>query len=106
MSIRSLNLDVAIYRDRVQVTDRSTGAFADQRADYPFSDGTNLIAHPRFLEDTIVRAIRQILQGGFSLKSPVAHVVSTELPLSPSQRDIVADALREAGMREIVFEFG
>lgn len=104
MSIRSLDLDVAIYRDRVQVTDRTTGAFADQRADYPFSAATNLIAQPRFLEDTIVRAIRQILQGGFSLKSPVAHVVSTELPLSPSQRGIVADALREAGMREIVFE--
>ena len=104
MVLRPLDLDVAIYRDRVQVTDRTTGAFADQRADYPFSTATNLIAQPRFLEDTIVRAIRQILQGGFSLKSPVAHVVSTELPLSPSQKEIVADALREAGMREIVFE--
>ena len=104
MGIHRLDLDVAIYRNRVQVTDRATGRFADQRAQHPFSSERSLIANTRFLEDTIVRAIRQILEGGFALGDPIAHVVSSEWPLSPSQKDIVAIALREAGMREVVFD--
>lgn len=104
MEIRRLDVDVSIYRNRIQVTDRTTGKFADQPAQHPFSSERSLIDNTRFLEDTIVRAIRQILDGGFSLKDPIAHVVATELPLSPSQKDIVASALREAGMREVVFD--
>lgn len=104
MEIRRLDLDVAIYRDRVQVTDRVTGKFVDQRADYPFSIATNIIAEPRFLEDTLVKAIRQMLEGGFYLRQPVAHVIASELPLSPSQRVQVETCLREAGMREVVFD--
>ncbi|MEZ5681398.1 MAG: hypothetical protein R3E14_08870 [Erythrobacter sp.] len=104
MDIRRLDLDVAIYRDRVQVTDRATGRFVDQRADYAFSTPTNLIAEPRYLEDALVKAIRQMLQGGFSLGQSIAHVVGSELPLSPTQRKLVEAALRETGMSEIVFE--
>ena len=104
MEIRRLDVDVSIYRNRIQVTDRTTGKFVDQTAQHAFSSDSSLIANTRFLEDTIVRAIRQLLVGGFSLKDPIAHVVSTELPLSPSQKDIVASALREAGMREVVFD--
>ena len=104
MEIRRLDLDVSVYRNRVQVSDRATGAFADQRAEHAFSEGNNLIANPRFLEDTIVRAIRQVLSGGFSLRAPIAHVVSSELPLSPSQKTVLEQALREAGMREIIFD--
>ena len=104
MKHRPLDLDVAIYRDRVQVTNRATKTFADQRAYRSFSSDQSVVAEPARFEDTIVRAIRQLLVGAFSLKDPIAHVVSTELPLSPSQKDIVAIALREAGMREVVFE--
>lgn len=104
MEIRRLDVDVSIYRNRIQVTDRTTRKFIDQTAQHAFSSDGSLIANTRFLEDTIVRAIRQLLVGAFSLKDPIAHVVSTELPLSPSQKDIVAIALREAGMREVVFE--
>jgi hypothetical protein len=104
MDIRRLDLDIAIYRDRVQVTDRGTDAFVDQRAEFPFSSAQSLIAHPRHLEDTLVRAIRQVLKGGFLLNKPSARVVATELPLSPSQRELVETALREAGLREISFD--
>ncbi|WP_324829220.1 hypothetical protein [Qipengyuania zhejiangensis] len=104
MTVRPLDLDIAIYRDRIQVTDRATQAFVDQRADFPFSTDASIVAQPRFLEDTIVRAIRKILEGGFILRQPIAHVVACERPLSEEERETVRSALREAGMREIVFD--
>jgi hypothetical protein len=103
MDIRRLDLDIAIYRDRVQVTERATGSFVDQRADYPFSSDQSLVANPRNLEDTLVRAIRQLLKGGFMLNKPSARVIASELPLSPSQRVVVETALGEAGIREVTF---
>ena len=107
MAIHSLDLDVAIYRDRVQVTHRGTEAFVDQRAEYPFSSESSLVAHPRFLEDTIVRAIRKILsEGGFSLRHPIAHVVRCEERLSEADRTVIKAALEETGIREVVFESG
>ena len=60
MPPRPLDLDVAIYRDRVQVTNRATATFADQRATHEFSNAASVVAQPRYLEDTIVRAIRQL----------------------------------------------
>ena len=104
MEIRRLDLDVAIYRDRVQITDRVTDEFADQRAEFPFSSDASLVAQPSYLEDTIVRAIRKILAGGFSLRHPMAHVVRTDGPLTEGERAIVGHALREAGMGEVIFE--
>ncbi|WP_341712585.1 hypothetical protein [Erythrobacter sp.] len=103
MDIRRLDLDIAIYRDRVQVTDRSTSSFVDQRAEYPFSSNHSLVANPRNLEDTLVRAIRQLLSGGFMLSKPSARVIASELPLSPSQKTIVETALREAGISDVTF---
>ncbi|MDG5748366.1 hypothetical protein P8Q88_09235 [Qipengyuania sp. XHP0207] len=104
MEIRRLDLDIAIFRNRIQVSERATGKFVDQRAEFPFSEGTDLIAQPRYLEDTIVRAIRQVLSGGFSLGGAIAHVVASELPLSPSQKVLVEAALHGAGMHEVVFD--
>ena len=105
MAIHSLDLDVAIYRDRVQVTHRGTETFVDQRAEFPFSSDASLVAHPRFLEDTMVRAIRKILsEGGFSLRNPIAHVVRCEGELTEADRAVIKSALRETGMGEIVFD--
>ena len=105
--ISRLDLDIAIYRDRVQVTHRASGAFADQRAEYPFSSGTALVANPRFLEDTLVRAIRQVLkEGGFALREPIARIVRCEEPLADGDLAKVEEALRETGMSDIVFAPG
>lgn len=103
--IRPLDLDVAIYRDRVQVTHHSSETFADQRAEYPFSSDAVLIANARYFEDTLVRAIRQVLsEGAFSLRDPIAHVVRFDGELDGRQKQLIEDALRETGMREIIFE--
>ena len=60
MTIHRLDLDIAIYRDRVQVTHRPTDTFVDQRAEYAFSSDSSVVANPRYLEDTIVRGIRPV----------------------------------------------
>ncbi|MBX7481581.1 hypothetical protein [Qipengyuania qiaonensis] len=105
MTIHRLDLDIAIYRDRVQVTHRPTDTFVDQRAEYAFSSDISIVANPRYLEDTIVRAIRQVIAtGGFSLRDPIARVVSCESPLDDEERAIVETALVETGMRKVVFE--
>ncbi len=104
MTIHRLDLDVAIYRDRVQVTHRPTDTFIDQRAEYAFSSDSSVVANPRYLEDTIVRAIRQVIAtGGFSLRDPIARIVSCESPLDEEEKDIVRTALIEAGMRKVEF---
>ena len=103
--IHRLDLDVAIFRDRVQVTHAPTETFVDQKATYAFSSDGSIVANPRYLEDTIVRAIRQVIaSGGFSLRDPIARVVSCEVDLGLAARGILETALLEAGMREVVFE--
>ena len=105
MAIHRLDLDVAIYRDRVQVTHRATGVFVDQRAKYAFSSETHLVEHPRYLEDTMVRAIRKILQqGGFALREPIAHVVGCDGELDDTARTIIEECLRETGMTQVIFD--
>jgi len=105
MDIKSLDLDVAIYRDRVQVTHRGTDAFVDQPAEYPFSSDQAVIANPRYLEDTIVRAVRKILsKGGFSLRTPIARVIKCDGCLEGEDRARVETALREIGMSEVIFD--
>ena len=106
MTIHRLDLDIAIYRDRVQVTHRPTDTFVDQRAEYAFSSDSSVVANPRYLEDTIMRGIRQVIAtGGFSLRDPIARVVSCESPLGEADMEVVRTALIEAGMRKVVFEF-
>ena len=105
MNIHRLDLDVAIYRDRVQVTHVPTDTFVDQRAAYPFSTERSVVGHARYLEDTMVRAIRQIVkEGGFSLRDPIARVVRCDGPLAEDERVIVEYALRETGMKQVLFE--
>ncbi|MCP2018423.1 MAG: hypothetical protein OSA41_08040 [Erythrobacter sp.] len=106
MPPRPLDLDVAIYRDRVQVTNRATATFADQRANHEFSNAASVVAEPRYLEDTIVRAIRQLAHEdrAFMLCDPIAHVVGCETALDESERYIVESALHQSGMKTVVFE--
>lgn len=98
-----LDLDVALYRDRVQVTDRKTGLFADHRAERPFSSDETLIADQHNLEHTLSHAIRKLLKGGFLLFQPRAYVVSTEAPLTAPERAALRLALVNTGFKSISF---
>lgn len=107
MTIHRLDLDVAIYRDRVQVTHRATQTFVDQRATYGFSSDASIVADPRYLEHTIVRAIGKVLSAnGFEIREPIASVVRCETPLTDAEKAIVERALIGAGMHNVRFEIG
>ena len=100
-----LDVDVAIYRDRVQVTERRSGVFIDQRADHPFSSDRQLVADaPRF-EHALSHALRQILRtGGYMLYEPRAVVGPTDPVLTPPERDLVRRVLNDTGFRQIEFQ--
>jgi len=100
-----LAVDVAIYRDRVQVTERKSGLFVDQRADLPFSTEERLIADAARFEHALSHALRQILKnGGYMLYKPSALVGPTDPPLSSEDRDLVCKVLRDTGFRVIEFQ--
>jgi len=101
--MRRLDLDLAIYRDRVQLSDRETGQFVDQRAEYPFSD-RRLVHDDKALEHTLSHALRKLLVGGVvNLSQPQVNVNQTELPLSPTERQMVERALANIGVRDVTF---
>ena len=99
-----LAVDVAIYRDRVQVTERKSGFFVDKRADLPFSTEERLIADAARFEHALSHALRQILRnGGYMLYKPRAIVGPTDPPLSDAERELVRKVLHDTGFREIGF---
>ena len=105
MGIHTLDLDVAIYPDRVQVRHRGNDLFVDQHADYPFSSDSALIEHHPYLEHTIARAVGKVLaRGGYSLRDPIAHVVRCNGRLRPGDKEAIRKTLREIGMNEVIFE--
>ncbi len=103
--IRRLDLDIAIYRDRVQVVHRGSEAFIDQSAEFPFSDENSVVANAAHLEDTIVRAVRRILVGGgYSLNDPIAHVTRCDGCLGEADRAVVERSLAGLGIVTVLWE--
>jgi hypothetical protein len=106
MTVHRLDVDVAIYRNRVQVTHREIQTFADQPAKFGFSSDTSIVSDTRHLEDTIVRATRKVLaEGAFEIREPVAHIVSCETQLDDEEKASIHAALIGAGIRKVVFDF-
>ena len=100
-----LDVDVAIYRDRVQVTERKSGLFVDQRADHPFSSDERLVADATRFDHALSHALRQVLKsGGFMLYEPRAVVGPTDPALTPAERALVRRVLQDTGFRRIEFE--
>lgn len=105
MAIRPLDIDVSIYRDRVQLRHRARATLIDQPAKFAFSTEEEVIAQPRFLEHTLALALAKIMaEGGFSLRHPIAHVVAFEGELDESGRKTIENVLRDIGIADIIFE--
>lgn len=99
-----LAVHVAIYHDRVQVTERKSGFFVDKRADLSFSTEERLIDDAARFEHALSHALRQILKnGGYMLYKPRANVGPTDPPLSDAERELVRKVLHDTGFREIAF---
>ncbi|MCH2486700.1 MAG: hypothetical protein MK010_03020 [Erythrobacter sp.] len=102
-----LDVDVAIYRDRVQVTERKSGLFVDQRADHPFSSDERLVADATRFDHALSHALRQVLKsGGFMLYEPRAVIGPTDPPLTAPERDLVRRVLKDSGFRTVEFDEG
>lgn len=87
----------------MQLEQRGSDRFVDQRAEFPFSSDDELIAHQRFFEDTLVRALRKLLEGGYWLRYPIAHLVRFDGELGEEAKDLIRQSFREAGIEDIIF---
>lgn len=102
-----LDVEVAIYRDRVQVTETRSGNFADMRAEQAFSTDALLIADPAYFEQTLRLALRKAMAGSaFLLEQPTATITSIERPLTPDEHAAVLRAFAEAGFGDVGFGEG
>ena len=88
----------------MQLEQRGSDRFVDQRAEFPFSSDADLIAHQRFFEDTLVRALRKLLEGGYWLRYPIAHVVRFDGDLNDGTKDLIRQSFRDAGIEDTIFD--
>lgn len=51
-----------------------------------------------------MRALRKILEGGFSLRYPIAHIVRYDGDLTDDDRTVIEKSFREAGIGDILFD--
>ena len=102
--LRRLDIEVAIYPDRVQAIDRHTGAFVDFPADRPFSTPGRLIDDGTRFEDALYKAVRPLLRGGHLLLDAKACLASGQAPFSLGERAMLERALRNTGFSEILLD--
>lgn len=99
-----IKFDIAIYPDRIQVTDLRRGRFVDFQAEVPFSAPDRLVADAVYFENALAKAIRKALNGGFILLDSQATVTAGADLLGDSGRQVVRRALRDIGFKTIRFE--
>ncbi len=99
-----IRFDIAIYPDRIQVTDLRRGRFVDFQAEVPFSAPDRLVADGVYFENALAKATRKALNGGFILFDSQATVTAGADLLGDSGRQVVRRALRDIGFKTIHFE--
>ena len=99
-----IDFDIGIYPDRVQVSDRRSGRFTDLRAEIAFSDKDRLIADAVYFENTLTKALRKMMSGGFILLDARANVLPGSL--DEENRQLVRRVLRDIGFKRIAFNDG
>ena len=99
--LHRLDIEVAVYPDRVQAVDRRTGRFVDFPAERPFSSPDRLIANAACMEDALFKAVRQLLKGGFFLLDAKACLAPGQPRLTALDLAALEQALRNTGFSEI-----
>lgn len=99
-----IHFEIAIYPNRVQVTDRRSGRFTDFAAEVPFSAPSRLVADAVYLENALAKAIRKAMSGGFILFDAKATVAvgGGEQPTLFEQQAI-RGALHNVGFKTVRF---
>lgn len=101
-----IDFEIGIYPDRIQVSDRRSGRFADFAAEIPFSAPHRLVADPVYFENALVKAMRKALSGGFILLDAQARVFAGGTSLDADERQTVRRALRDIGFKTVRFGEG
>lgn len=99
-----IDFEIGIYPDRIQVSDRRSGRFVDFTAEMPFSAPGRLIANPVYFENTLAKAMRKAMSGGFILFDAQARIAAGGQSLSEGERQTVRRALRDIGFKTVRFE--
>lgn len=99
-----IDFEIAIYPDRIQVSDRRSGRFVDFAAEVPFSSRAELVADGVYFEHALVKAIRKAMSGGFILFDAKATITSGAVALGSQGRQAVRRALRDIGFKTIQFD--
>lgn len=99
-----IKFDIAIYPDRIQVTDARRGRFVDFQAEVPFSTRDRLVADGVYFENALTKAIRKAMSGGFILLDAQATITAGAEVLGEGGREIVRRALHDIGFKTARFE--
>ena len=95
-------IQLAVYRNRLRLTEVKSGTVVERPAVHQFSAASMLIADREMLELEFDELVRQLpLSRLFSY--PTVHVVSTEAPLQPVERDALERAIVAIGARKVMF---
>lgn len=99
-----IDFEIGIYPNRIQVCDRRSGRFVDLTPDSAFSSPDRLVSNKVYFENTLAKAIRKALNGGFILLDAQALVTSGGDMLLPDERPTIRRALSDIGFKEVRFE--
>lgn len=99
-----IDFEIAIYPDRIQVSDRRSGRFVDFAAEVPFSSASKLVVDGVYFEHALVKAIRKAMSGGFILFDAKATITSGASVLGEEGRQVVRRTLRDIGFKTIGFD--
>ena len=95
-------IKLAVYRNRLRLTDVKTGAVVERAALHPFSTDSMLIANRATLEREFGELVRQIPRS-LLFAYPTVEVVSTEARLEPVEREALQRAIADAGASKVIF---
>lgn len=99
-----IDFEIGIYPDRIQVSDRRSGRFVDFTSETPFSAPGRLVANPVYFENTLAKAMRKAMNGGFILFDAQARIAAGGEALDEGERQTIRRALRDIGFKTIRFE--
>ena len=94
-------IKLAVFRNRLRLTDVKSGTVLERDALHPFSAASMLIADRECLEREFGELVRQIPRSRLFIY-PTIEVVSTEAVLQPVEREALQRALMDAGVAKVI----
>jgi hypothetical protein len=94
-------IQLAVFRNRLRLTDVKTGTVIERNAIHLFSTASMLIANRETLEREFGELVRQIPRSRL-FAYPTVEVVATEAALEPVEREALQRAIADAGAAKVI----